>query len=73
QRHAELAGDLQQRRPGLLLDRQPVVHDLGVEVLPPEDVLEVRGGLPGNLPAVTGAREKSVIGAIFPANSLYRR
>jgi len=30
-------------------------------------------GLPGNLPAVTGAREKSVIGAIFPANSLYRR
>jgi anhydro-N-acetylmuramic acid kinase len=30
-------------------------------------------GLPGNLPAVTGAREKSVIGAIYPANSLYRR
>lgn len=30
-------------------------------------------GLPGNLPAVTGAREQSVIGAIYPANSLYRR
>lgn len=30
-------------------------------------------GLPGNLPAVTGAREKSVIGAIYPANALYRR
>lgn len=30
-------------------------------------------GLPGNLPAVTGAREKSVIGAIYPANVLYRR
>jgi anhydro-N-acetylmuramic acid kinase len=25
-------------------------------------------GLPGNLPAVTGAREMSVLGAIFPAN-----
>lgn len=30
-------------------------------------------GLPGNLPAVTGAREKSVLGAIYPANALYRR
>jgi anhydro-N-acetylmuramic acid kinase len=30
-------------------------------------------GLPGNLPAVTGAREKSVIGAIYPADVLYRR
>lgn len=28
-------------------------------------------GLPGNLPAVTGAREKSVLGAIYPANLLY--
>ena len=26
-------------------------------------------GLPGNLPAVTGAREMSVLGAIYPANS----
>lgn len=26
-------------------------------------------GLPGNLPAVTGARQASVLGAIFPANS----
>lgn len=25
-------------------------------------------GLPGNLPSVTGAREASVLGAIFPAN-----
>ncbi|WP_246872931.1 anhydro-N-acetylmuramic acid kinase, partial [Pantoea ananatis] len=30
-------------------------------------------GLPGNLPAVTGAREKSVIGAIYPANPLFMR
>ncbi|MXP48927.1 anhydro-N-acetylmuramic acid kinase [Pantoea sp. Eser] len=30
-------------------------------------------GLPGNLPAVTGAREKRVLGAIYPANALYRR
>ncbi|KGL54451.1 anhydro-N-acetylmuramic acid kinase [Pantoea ananatis] len=30
-------------------------------------------GLPGNLPAVTGAREKSVIGAIYPANPLCMR
>lgn len=28
-------------------------------------------GLPGNLPAVTGAREKSVLGAIYPANPYY--
>nr|MBA2816978.1 Anhydro-N-acetylmuramic acid kinase [Candidatus Pantoea persica] len=28
-------------------------------------------GLPGNLPAVTGAREKSVLGAIYPANPHY--
>ncbi|MDU1027094.1 MAG: anhydro-N-acetylmuramic acid kinase, partial [Leclercia adecarboxylata] len=25
-------------------------------------------GLPGNLPSVTGAREASVLGAVFPAN-----
>ncbi|MGC0092513.1 anhydro-N-acetylmuramic acid kinase, partial [Enterobacter asburiae] len=25
-------------------------------------------GQPGNLPSVTGAREASVLGAIFPAN-----
>ena len=30
-------------------------------------------GMPGNLPAVTGAREKSILGAIYPANPLYRR
>ena len=29
-------------------------------------------GLPGNLPSVTGAREASIIGAIFPANSPIR-
>ncbi|OON40430.1 anhydro-N-acetylmuramic acid kinase [Izhakiella australiensis] len=29
-------------------------------------------GLPGNLPAVTGAREATVLGAIYPANSLIR-
>lgn len=29
-------------------------------------------GLPGNLPSVTGAREASVIGAIFPANRPFR-
>ncbi|MDT0174965.1 anhydro-N-acetylmuramic acid kinase [Enterobacter sp. BRE11] len=28
-------------------------------------------GLPGNLPAVTGAAAKSVLGAIYPANPLY--
>ncbi|WP_312242752.1 anhydro-N-acetylmuramic acid kinase [Pantoea sp.] len=30
-------------------------------------------GLPGNLPAVTGARDESVLGAIFPANPLFAR
>ncbi|MBE5251534.1 anhydro-N-acetylmuramic acid kinase [Mixta mediterraneensis] len=30
-------------------------------------------GLPGNLPAVTGAREKSVLGAIYPATPLFLR
>jgi len=30
-------------------------------------------GLPGNLPAVTGAREKSIIGAIYPANPRFYR
>jgi len=26
-------------------------------------------GLPGNLPAVTGAQQMSVLGAIYPANA----
>ncbi len=30
-------------------------------------------GLPGNLPAVTGAKDFTVLGAIFPANPLDRR
>ncbi|SPW22196.1 Anhydro-N-acetylmuramic acid kinase [Cronobacter sakazakii] len=30
-------------------------------------------GKPGNLPSVTGAREASVIGAVFPANPLNNR
>ena len=30
-------------------------------------------GLPGNLPSVTGASEASVLGAIFPANSLHNQ
>ena len=47
QRDAEVLGDRQQRRLGLLLDGQPVVHHLGVEVLLAEDVLEVGGRLPG--------------------------
>ncbi|RAP69658.1 hypothetical protein ACZ87_03552 [Candidatus Erwinia dacicola] len=29
-------------------------------------------GLPGNLPSVTGAREATVIGVIFPANRSIR-
>ena len=47
QRDAEVLGDGQQRRLGLLLDRQAVVHQLGVEVLLAEDVLEVGGRLAG--------------------------
>ena len=47
QRDAEVLGDGQQRRLGLLLDRQAVIHDLGVEVLLAEDVLEVRRRLAG--------------------------
>ena len=47
QRDAEVLGDRQQRRLGLLLDGQPVVHHLGVEVLLAEDVLEVGGRLAG--------------------------
>ena len=47
QRDAEVLGDRQQRRLGLLLDRQAVVHHLGVEVLLAEDVLEVRRRLAG--------------------------
>lgn len=30
-------------------------------------------GLPGNLPSVTGAREASVLGAIYPANPLHNQ
>ncbi|CCK14252.1 Anhydro-N-acetylmuramic acid kinase [Cronobacter universalis NCTC 9529] len=30
-------------------------------------------GKPGNLPSVTGAREASVLGAVFPANPLNNR
>ncbi len=30
-------------------------------------------GLPGNLPSVTGARDASVLGAIFPANPLHNQ
>lgn len=29
-------------------------------------------GLPGNLPAVTGAKQASVLGAVYPANPLYQ-
>jgi hypothetical protein len=47
QRDAEVLRDGQERRPGLLLDRQAVIHDLGVEVLLAEDVLEVRRRLAG--------------------------
>ena len=50
QRDAEVLGDGQQRRLGLLLDRQAVIHDLGVEVLLAEDVLEVRRRLRGRGP-----------------------
>src|SRR3712207_6578102 len=45
--YTTLFRSVQQRRAGLLLDGQAVVHQLGVEVLPPEDVLEVGGRLAG--------------------------
>nr|WP_233542636.1 hypothetical protein [Kocuria tytonis] len=47
QGQVQLPGQAQQVPGDPLLDAQPVVHELAVEVLGPEDVPELRGGLHG--------------------------